>query len=133
MSRARMSSAGVFLVAATALAVPGAAYAGGAPSKGGTAESPFGALAGSQLSTKQLGTTRGAGVGNISIDSGNVTNTLNDTASSTGTLYGSVQGGAGWGLATNLVSSNQGIVNAVANSGSNVMINQTMSVFVNAQ
>ena len=84
MSRARMSSAGVFLVAATALAVPGAAYAGGAPSKGGTAESPFGALAGSQLSTKQLGTTRGAGVGNISIDSGNVTNTLNDTASSTG-------------------------------------------------
>ena len=134
MRRTRMSSAGAVLVVAMAFAVHGPAFAGGAVSSSGAAGSLLGTLGGSQLSTTQLGTTRGGTAVNIDNSFDSVKNTLNDTASSGGTLTGTIGSNiSGWGIANNNISNSSGIMNSSANTGNNVMINQSMSIFVNAQ
>jgi hypothetical protein len=133
MSKVRMISAGAF-VAAMAFAVHGPAFAGG------SADSPFGALAQSQLSTAQLGSARGgSGVNildgtNTLTDSLNTTNnTLNVTSSSGGTVDGSVSGLSMTGsVIGTTIENNNGFVNAFSNTGNNVEMNSSMSVFINA-
>jgi hypothetical protein len=133
MSKARIGSTGVVLVMAMAFALPGPALAGGAT------DGAFSALAGNQLSTTQLGKARG-GTGLV-VDNSNLsnvgnseTNTLNDTSKAGGTLNGFVGSDAsGWGIANNITDGSSGIFNQAANTGNNVMINQSMSIFVNAQ
>ncbi len=129
-----MSSAGAVLVIAMAFAVHGPAFAGGAASNGGAADSAFGALAGNQLSTSQLGGARGGTAVNIDNSFNTVKNTLNDTSSAGGSLVGSINGTtSGWGIANNNISGSSGFLNSVANTGNLVQVNQSMSVFINAQ
>jgi len=132
MNKARMISAGAF-VAAMAFAVHGPAFAGGAT------DSLLGALAGTQLSTKQMGAARGgSGVildgTNSLVNSLNTTNnTLNVTSSTSGTVDGSLSGGSVTGsVMGTTVSNSSGFINAFTNTGNFVQMNSSVSVFINA-
>lgn len=128
MSKTRMSSAGAVLVVAMAFAMP--AFAGGS----GAADSAFGTLAGSQLSSGQLNKARGGTAVNIDNSFNSTRTTLNDTSSAGGTLDGNIYGSmSGWGIATNDITGSSGFINSVANTGNLVQVNQSMSVFINAQ
>jgi hypothetical protein len=134
-----MRSVGIVLVAAMAIAAHAPAFAGG-PADNAGADNLLGALAGSQLSTKALSTARGQGGviidgANTLVDSMNTTNNvLNVNSSSGGSLEGSVTGSSLTGaLAGSTIENSDGFINQFANTGNNVMINSSMSVFVNAQ
>ncbi|HEX7388716.1 MAG TPA: hypothetical protein VF286_01310, partial [Acidiphilium sp.] len=83
MRRVRITIASAVLVAAFGLG--GTAFAGGA-------NNPLAALAGSQLSSSQLGATRGGSDVNLNNAFNTTTNDLNVTSSSSGKLDGSVSG-----------------------------------------
>lgn len=131
MSRVGKSWAGAVLVMAFGLAAGGPAFAGG------TGDSLLGTL-GTQLSTKQLGTARGGTAVNI-LDGTNTltdslnttTTTLNDTASSGGSLTGTVGSDSMTGPASNVITGNSGFINAFSNTGNNVMMNASTSIFIN--
>ncbi len=135
MSSVKVISTGAALVAALAFAIPGPAFAGGAPSKASAADSPLAALSGSQLSTAELSSARGGNSVTLFNSANTTTNTLNDTASSGGSLDGTINAGYmnGWGIASNTVSGGSGIFNQASNTGNLVQINQSMSIFINAQ
>jgi poly(3-hydroxybutyrate) depolymerase len=128
MSRARMISAGAALVAALAFVGSAPAFAGGAPSTGNAVESPFSALAANQLSTTQLNTARGG----TNVDINKTTNELNVSATSSGTVWGSVDGLSANGAITgSSIENSTGFINQSINTGNNVEINSSMTVFIN--
>jgi len=134
MSSVKMISAGAALIAALAFVTPGPAFAGGAPGSASAADSPLAALSGSQLSTAELSKARGGNSLTLFDSANTTTNTLNDTASSGGSLEGLIIGPtSGWGIASNNVTGSSGIMNNAANTGNLVQINQSMSIFINAQ
>lgn len=125
MRRARITIASAVLVAAFGFG--GTAFAGGTPD-------PLAALAGSRLSTGQLGATRGGSDVNLNNAFNTTTNDLNVTSSSSGRLNGSVSGESSTGsVVGSTIQANTGFTNVFSNTGNNVMMNSSVSIFISAQ
>lgn len=128
MRKARIGIAGAVLVVA-AFCISGTAFAGGSGATGSLA-----ALAGNQLSSTELGTTRGEGGVNLNNAFNTTTNQLNVTSSSSGNLHGSVSGASSTGsVIGSTIEANAGFTNVFANTGNNVMMNSSVSIFISAQ
>lgn len=133
MNRTRMIVAAAVLGGAVLLGDCAPGIAAGARDATAPTASVLQVLAGSALSNQELATARGGTDLNITRVTNSTTNALNVDAASSGTVIGgSVLGGA-TGTASGGIVASQGIISQFANTGSNVMMNSSVAIFINAQ
>lgn len=133
MNEAKSAVAAILLAGAAVLIGQAPAIAAGARAHRAPAAGILEALHGSELTNGELAGARGGQ--NIAITNveNTTTTTLNVGAASSGTVNGgSVQGGLTGSAAGSIVDS-QGIISQFSNTGSNVMLNSSVAIFINAQ
>lgn len=133
MSRAKIAVAAVILAGAGVLIGHAPAIAAGAREGQAPAVGLLQALHGSELSNGELARARGGqdiAITNIK----NTTSTaLNVSAASSGTVNGGAVQGSLTGAASGSIVSSEGIISQFSNTGSNVMLNSSVAIFINAQ
>lgn len=133
MSRAKIAVAAVMLAGAAVVIGHAPAIAAGARDGQAPPVGILQALHGSELSNGELAEARGGQDIAITNVKNTTTTALNVGAASSGTVNGgAVQGGLTGAAAGSIVDS-QGIISQFSNTGSNVMLNSSVAIFINAQ
>lgn len=133
MRKAGMIVVAVLLGGAAAVVNCAPVLAAGSPDHPFASPSLLQALGSSALSNGELSRARGGRDISLNRVTNTTTDTLNVDAASSGTVNGGEVLGSTTGSASGSIVNSQGIINQFANTGSNVMINSSLAIFINTQ